>query len=114
MSPHLKKASILTLLPHTYAWLMLSGIDAVKASNFGFIFDSKFLKVLQNHRIILMGEAQAEREDSYKGSEERLQVGWQVVTFTTGFAATCIVLTAASVACSEQQCRPEPGCQAGK
>lgn len=66
---------------------MLSGIDVVKASILGFIFDNKFLKDLENHRIMLMEEAQAEREDSYKGSEERLQVGWQVVTFTIGFAA---------------------------
>lgn len=40
---------------------MLSGIDVVKASNFCFIFDNKFLKVPENYRILLIEEAQAER-----------------------------------------------------
>lgn len=59
MSLYLKKASIL-ILPHAHAWHMLSGIDVVKASNFCFIFDNKFLKVPENHRIMLIEEAQAE------------------------------------------------------
>lgn len=59
MSLYLKKAPILILLPHTHTWHMLSGIDMVKASNFCFIFD-KFLKVPENHRIMLIEEAQAE------------------------------------------------------
>lgn len=60
MSLHLKKAPILILLPHAHAWHMLSGIDVAKASNFCFIFDNKFFKVPENHRITLIEEAQAE------------------------------------------------------
>lgn len=39
---------------------MLSGIDVFKASDFCFIFDNKFLKVPENHRIMFIEEAQAE------------------------------------------------------
>lgn len=60
MSLYLKKASILILLPHAQAWHILSGTDVVKASNFCFIFDNKFLEVPENHRIMLIEEAQAE------------------------------------------------------
>lgn len=38
----------------------MSAINVVKASNFCFIFDNKFLKVPENHRIMLIEEAQAE------------------------------------------------------
>lgn len=60
MSLYLKKASILILLPCAHAWHTMSAINAVKASNFCFIFDNKFLKVPENHRIMLIEEAEAE------------------------------------------------------
>lgn len=59
MSLYLKKAFILILLPHAHSWHMMSGINVAKASNFCFISDNKFLKVPENHRIVLT-EAQAE------------------------------------------------------
>lgn len=60
ISLYLRKASLVILLPHTHAWHMLSGIDAVKASNFCFIFDNRFLRVPENHGMMSTEEAQAE------------------------------------------------------
>lgn len=88
MSLYLKKAFILILLPHAHSWHMMSGINVVKASNFCFISDNKFLKVPekpQDH--IDRGGTGREQTCSYDSSEEQLQVGLQVVTFTNGFAA---------------------------
>lgn len=95
---------------------MMSGINVVKASNFCFISDNKFLKVPekpQDH--VDRGGTGREHTCSYDSSEEQLQVGLQVVTFTNDFAAARkAVQTATPVAYSEQQCMSAWGYRAGK
>lgn len=56
ISLYFRKASIVIPLPHTHAWHMLLGIDAVKASNFCLIFDKRCLRVPESHGMMWHGQ----------------------------------------------------------